>query len=112
MVANYYKGMLVQIPLFRQAVSNASKSELHDILTARYADEAFISVLPLDDSMLTDGFLNPTACNGTNNMQLMVFGNEDQYLLIARYDNLGKGAAGAAVQNLNLMLGFEEKTGL
>jgi N-acetyl-gamma-glutamyl-phosphate reductase len=112
MVANYYKGMLVQIPLFRQAVSNVSKSELHDILRARYADEAFISVLPLDDSMLTDGFLNPTACNGTNNMQLMVFGNEDQYLLIARYDNLGKGAAGAAVQNLNLMLGLEEKTGL
>jgi N-acetyl-gamma-glutamyl-phosphate reductase len=112
MVANYYKGMLVQIPLFRQEVSNASKSELHGILTGRYAGEPFISVLPLDDSMLEEGFLTPTACNGTNNMQLMLFGNEQQYLLVARYDNLGKGASGAAVQNLNLMLGFEETKGL
>ncbi|MCR9261412.1 MAG: N-acetyl-gamma-glutamyl-phosphate reductase [Pseudomonadaceae bacterium] len=112
MVANYYKGMLVQIPLFRREVSNASKSELHGILNDRYAGEPFISVLPLNDSMLEEGFLNPTACNGTNNMQLMLFGNEDQYLLVARYDNLGKGASGAAVQNLNLMLGFEETNGL
>lgn len=112
MVANYYKGMLVQIPLFRPEVSNASKTELHGILTDRYAGEPFISVLPLDDSMLEEGFLNPTACNGTNNMQLMLFGNEEQYLLVARYDNLGKGASGAAVQNLNLMLGFEETNGL
>ena len=112
MVANYYKGMLVQIPLFRQEVGNASKSELHGILSDRYAEEPFISVLPLDDSMLEEGFLNPTACNGTNNMQLMLFGNAEQLLLVARYDNLGKGASGAAVQNLNLMLGFEETNGL
>ncbi|XOV84411.1 MAG: N-acetyl-gamma-glutamyl-phosphate reductase [bacterium] len=111
-VANYYKGMLVQIPLFRHEVGNASKAQLHDILMSRYAKESFIRVLPLDNSMLVDGFLNPTACNNTNNMELMLFGNEEQYLLIARYDNLGKGASGAAVQNMNLMLGFEETTGL
>lgn len=113
MVANYYKGMLVQIPLFRHETNGASLQQLHDVLADRYTDEPFVSVLPVgDNSLLVDGCLNPTLCNGSNRMQLMLFGNEDQYLLIARYDNLGKGAAGAAVQNLNLMLGIEEKTGL
>jgi N-acetyl-gamma-glutamyl-phosphate reductase len=113
MVANYYKGMLVQIPLFRHEANGASLQQLHDVLADRYKNEPFVSVLPVgDNSLLVDGYLNPTLCNGSNRMQLMLFGNENQYLLIARYDNLGKGAAGAAVQNLNLMLGIEEKTGL
>ena len=58
------------------------------------------------------GFLNATACNHTNQLQIMVFGHAEQLLLIARYDNLGKGAAGAAVQNLNLMIGCDETRGL
>lgn len=113
MVANYYKGMLVQIPLFRHEANGASLQQLHDVLADRYNHEPFVSVLPIgDQGILVDGFLNPTVCNDSNRMQLMLFGNDDQYLLIARYDNLGKGAAGAAVQNLNLMLGIEEQTGL
>ena len=62
--------------------------------------------------MLDEGFLDPTFCNNTNHVQLMVFGNAEQFLLTARYDNLGKGAAGAAIQNLNLMLGVNEHLGL
>jgi N-acetyl-gamma-glutamyl-phosphate reductase len=58
------------------------------------------------------GFLNATACNHSNRIELMVFGNADQFFLVARYDNLGKGASGAAIQNLNLMIGVEETTGL
>jgi len=58
------------------------------------------------------GYLDATTTNGSNRMQLMVFGNDEQFLLVARYDNLGKGASGAAVQNLNLMLGLEETLGL
>jgi N-acetyl-gamma-glutamyl-phosphate reductase len=113
MVANYYKGMLVHVPLFRQELGDADPAQIHEILASRYAGESFIEVLPFGSTdMLDAGYLNPTACNGTNNLQLMVFGNQEQVLLAARYDNLGKGAAGAAVQNLNIMLGIDEQTGL
>ena len=56
--------------------------------------------------------IDPTVCNGTNRADLFVHGNADEFLLLARLDNLGKGACGAAVQNLNLMLGLAELTGL
>jgi N-acetyl-gamma-glutamyl-phosphate reductase len=58
------------------------------------------------------GYLPATTCNGTNRVELFVFGNDDQILVVARLDNLGKGAGGAAVQNMNLMLGLEESLGL
>lgn len=113
-VGNYYRGMLVEIPLHLASLTKAaSGAQIADLLAERYDGEPFINVLGFQpDSVLDDGYLNPTAANGTNNMQLMVFGNDQQLLLTARYDNLGKGASGAAVQNLNLMLGFEEQTGL
>ena len=62
--------------------------------------------------MLKGNYLNPTGRKDSNEMDLFVFGDDERLLLCARYDNLGKGAAGAAVQNLNLMLGLEETTGL
>ena len=113
-VANYYRGMLIEIPLHRAALSKSlSGAEIGDLLAERYADELFIEVHGFQPERLLDaGCLDATTTNGTNRMQLMVFGNDDQYLLIARYDNLGKGASGAAVQNLNLMLGLEETLGL
>ena len=67
---------------------------------------------PQAEAALKDGFLSATACNGTNRLEIMVFGHSEQMLLVARYDNLGKGAAGAAVQNLNLMMGIDETKGL
>jgi len=114
MVANYYKGMLVHVPLFRDAELNgAAPAQVHALLADRYAGERFVRVLPFGSTdMLNNGYLNPTGANGTNDIELMVFGNDQQLLLIARYDNLGKGAAGAAVQNLNIMLGIDEQTGL
>lgn len=108
-VAHYYKGMLVHVPLFAEEV-NGDKATVMDCLQQRYANEPFISVI--DGDGYDSNFLNPTACNDSNNMELFVFGNDQQILLIARYDNLGKGASGAAVQNLNLMLGLDERTGL
>ena len=111
-VANYYKGMLVQIAIFESEL-NGTIREAHSVLKERYADERFIHVHPLHDmSMASGGYLNPTTTNGTNNIELLFFGNDQQLLMVARYDNLGKGAAGAAVQNLNLMLGIEESTSL
>lgn len=64
------------------------------------------------DGHLKNGFLTFTDCNGTNNLEIFVFGNKDRILLSARYDNLGKGASGAAIQNMNIVLGVEEATGL
>ena len=62
--------------------------------------------------MQDDGFLDPTARNDSNALDIAVFGHDEQLLVVTRFDNLGKGAAGAAVQNLNLMLGMAETTGL
>ncbi len=110
-VCNYYKGMTVHVPLSAAQIG-ASASEVAAILRARYEGEPFVTVASDESELLDGGFLDPTACNDTNRLELMVFGNDQQMLLTARYDNLGKGASGAAVQNLNLMLGLEETTGL
>jgi N-acetyl-gamma-glutamyl-phosphate reductase len=113
-VGNYYQGMLVQLPLFAGELTGApTPADVHALLAARYEGEPFIDVLPLGaPDALEAGFLNPTACNHSNRVELMVFGHAEQMLLVARYDNLGKGASGAAVQNLNLMIGATETAGL
>lgn len=113
-VGHYYQGMLVQIPLFTSHLrADGSIDQVHRTLAERYADEPFISVCELGaEQSLQDGFLNATQCNGSNRMEIMVFGHSEQMLLVARYDNLGKGAGGAAVQNLNLMIGAVEAAGL
>ena len=86
---------------------------MHRSLVERYAEEPFVHVHPYNpDDFSDDGFLSPTARNGTNHLDLMVFGNDEQVLIASRYDNLGKGAATAAVQNLNLMLDLPETVGL
>jgi N-acetyl-gamma-glutamyl-phosphate reductase len=64
------------------------------------------------ETLLDEGFFDPTVCNGSNRMELFVFGHETQILLLARLDNLGKGASGAAVQCMNIMMGLDEAIGL
>ena len=113
-VGNFYKGMLVSVPLIVRLLPTAvTPRDVHEVLSAHYEGERFVVVQPLDaDSLLDEGYLSPTACNDSNRLELFVFGHEEQVLLVARLDNLGKGASGAAVQNLNLMLGVDEATGL
>ncbi len=114
-VGHYYKGMLVHVPLFFSELNGVqSVTDLHALLSERYADEPCIRVLPPNPAeALRDGrFLDPTAANDTNRVDMMLFGSDDHVLLTTRYDNLGKGASGAAVQNLNLMLGIDELEGL
>ena len=113
-VGHYYKGMLVQVPLFTSELSGgAGLADVHAVLAARYAKEPFVTVWPRGaDELLEGGFLNPMARNDTNELDIAVFGHDEQLLIVSRFDNLGKGAAGAAVQNLNLMLGMAETTGL
>jgi N-acetyl-gamma-glutamyl-phosphate reductase len=113
-VGDFYKGMLVSVPLFARLLpKKLAPRDVHELLSAHYQGERFVNVQPLDaESLLEDGYLSPTACNDTNRLELFVFGHEQQILVIARFDNLGKGASGAAVQNLNLMLGVDEAAGL
>jgi len=108
-VGNFRQGMLVQLPLHLDLLPGAPKAaDLHDALAAHYArsntPEQWVSVLPAT----ADGKLDATALNDTNKLELRVFANEEyrHAVLIARLDNLGKGASGAAVQNLQLMLGL------
>lgn len=108
-------GMRVQLPLPAGLLPRSSDAAvLHAALAARYADEKFIAVWPLDGELTgQERALDPSACNGTNRVELRVLAHPSGHvLLVAILDNLGKGASGAAVQNLNLMLGLAEDAGL
>ena len=113
-VVNVYNGEIISIPLIvRQLKKKLSAAEMRAFLADYYAGERFIKVMPYPaDNYLKNGFMTFTDCNGTNNLEIFVFGNEEMILLSARFDNLGKGASGAAVQNMNLVLGVDEATGL
>jgi len=113
-VGRYAQGMIVEVPLFLDRLSGApSLKTIHAVLSSAYADETFVSVASLDEAAGLKG-LEPEALNGTNRMRLYVFGSDAgrQARLVALLDNLGKGASGAAVQNMNLMLGLPEGAGL
>ena len=113
-VANFYQGLAVTVPLpLRQLPAAPSPAALHHALTETYAGERFIRVLPFDDEAVLDaGFFDVQAANGTNRCDLAVFGHADQAVVVARLDNLGKGASGAAIQCMNLHLGVDEALGL
>jgi len=113
-VGNYRKGMLVSVPLHVRALERrVTPRDVHALLSERYEGEPFVRVMPLGgEGELHSGYLTPVATNGTNVLEIFVFGSSEQILLVSRLDNLGKGAAGNAVQNLNLMLGLEETAGL
>lgn len=113
-VGPFYKGLAVSIPLpLADLAPGTTPERLHQALAERYAGERFVRVMPLRDAeTLNDGFFDVQACNDTNRVDVFVFGSEEQALVIARLDNLGKGASGAAVQSMNLRLGLDEGLGL
>ena len=113
-VSDFYRGMAVCVPLARRLLRQSlSAAGIAAALADAYAGERFVRVSgPNDARDLEDGFFRTLAANGTNRCDLTVFGNDDQIMVIARLDNLGKGASGAAIQCMNLMLGFAEETGL
>lgn len=113
-VAAYRQGMLVEVPLQLAALpSSPSVEVVHGALAEAYAGCRFVEVAELETTEAMTG-IDPEGLNGTNRMRLHVFGDRDgaQVRLVALLDNLGKGASGAAVQNLNLMLGLDEGMGL
>lgn len=113
-VANYYQGMTVVIPLTSRLLNKKlSAGEVQQVLAQHYSSEKFVRVMPYEKEYTYDGGLfNATECNDTNRLDIFVFGNDDQIVLLSRLDNLGKGASGAAVQNMNIMLGLDEGLGL
>ena len=112
-VDNYYSGMVVSIPLQGRLLQKRfTPEQIRDVLYDNYKDSNFVEVKPAGSECVPDGFLTSNGLSGTNRMEIYVFGDNDQMLLCSRLDNLGKGASGAAVQCLNIMMGIDETTGL
>ena len=103
-VCDYYCGMTVNVPLFSDLLAKkVSVADVKELLRAHYAGAHFVTL-----GEEPSGYVSANTLNGTNRMELLVNGNERQILLTARFDNLGKGASGAAIQNMNLALGLDE----
>lgn len=113
-VGNFYKGLSVSVPLHLPQLKDGTSAEgVQAVFEQRYAGERFIRVMPLRDAAtLADGYFDVQACNDTNRVDIFVFANDTQMILMARLDNLGKGASGAAVQAMNVHLGLDEGRGL
>ncbi len=113
-VGPFYKGLAVTVPVALSDLASGTTAQvLHQAFADRYRDERFVHVKPLSDpATLESGFFDVQACNDSNNVDIFVFANDRQALLMARLDNLGKGASGAAVQSMNVHLGIDEATGL
>lgn len=113
-VDDYYSGMVVSVPLVSRALTkNYTPCDIHEIMSEHYAGQHFVKVMELGaKETLADGFLPANTLAGTNNLQIFVCGSDDHILLASRLDNLGKGASGAAVQSMNIMMGIDEKIGL
>ncbi len=106
-VSNFYSGMEVTVPLFKSQIKG-SVEDIKKVYAEKYQN-AFVRYV---DSLDDNGFISGGKLSGKDGMQISVAGNEERILLIAVYDNLGKGASGAAIECMNMSLGVEEKTGL
>ena len=113
-VGKFYKGLSVSVPLhLSDLTAGATPEAVQAAFEQRYVGERFIRVMPLRvPAALADGFFDVQACNDTNRVDIFVFANATQIILMARLDNLGKGASGAAVQAMNVHLGLDEGKGL
>ena len=107
-VCDYYCGMTVNVPLFADLLAKRmTAEELEEVYRAHYAGQRFVKV-----GKEPSGYVSANTLNGTNDLEILVNGNEERILLTARLDNLGKGASGAAIQNMNIALGLDEGVSL
>ena len=107
-VCDYYCGMTVNVPLFADLlVKKTAAADIRALLAEHYAESAFLSVGEEES-----GYISANTLNETNRMEILVNGNDERILLTARFDNLGKGASGAAIQNMNIALGLDERISL
>ena len=113
LVCDYFSGMVVTVPIFTRLLTKKySADDIRNALMEFYDKNGsyFVKVMPAGEP--EDGFIGANNISGTNSMQIFVNGNDERLVLCSRLDNLGKGASGAAVQCLNIMMGIDEKTGL
>jgi len=112
-VGNFLQGMLVMSYLIKDELSKeVSRSDLIKVYEEYYKDEQFVKIVDDDKEYLDNGLLDAMKCNNTNRIEISVYESDDYLLVVSRLDNLGKGASGAAVQNMNILLGLDEKLGL
>ncbi|WP_308602360.1 N-acetyl-gamma-glutamyl-phosphate reductase [uncultured Fibrobacter sp.] len=113
-VGPYYKGMAVSTAIFQNALTkSATATDIQNVLAEHYDGSRFVKVLPYEEEPVLDaGSLDPTECNGTNEAHIYVFGKGNSLQVTTIIDNLGKGASGAAIQNMNIALGIDEGFGL
>ncbi len=107
-VADFYSGMEVTVPLFK----NMIKGDMQTIIDFYKSYYSSSKIIKFAESSDEGGFMSAAAMSGKDGMEISVCGNEDRILLISRFDNLGKGASGSAIQNMNIVLGVDETTGL
>lgn len=108
-VSDYYCGMAVSVPIFTDMLTEKlTLKDVYNLLDNFYKNSKFINVSYAPES----GFLSPLGHEGTNNMTIYVNGNDDRIVLTSVFDNLGKGASSAAVENMNIAMGFDETTAL
>lgn len=114
MVCDYFSGMVVSVPIQTRTLPKAvSPAQIQEMYAKHYAGANMVKVMPLmSEDEQKSFFLASNTLSGVNKLQVFVFGSDEQILLCARLDNLGKGASGAAVQCLNIMMGIDETTGL
>ena len=113
-VCDYFQGMTVTVGLHARLLSKkVTASDVWEMIAAHYDGCRFVKVAGfMGEGVLEEPFIPANTLAGTNMMQIFVYGNDDRIMLTSRFDNLGKGASGAAVQCLNIMLGIDEATGL
>ncbi|MBK5247325.1 MAG: hypothetical protein JJE49_08690 [Peptostreptococcaceae bacterium] len=111
-ISNYYSGMLVTIPTeVKMMAKGYHIEEIERLFKEFYLDEMLVKVSTLD-SEEKKGMLYANKMAGRDDMEILIYGNEETIVISSRYDNLGKGASGAAIQCMNIMLGIEETTSL
>ena len=107
-VSDFYSGMVVTVPLLSEDIGGATPADVKALYQSLYTGP----VVRYSEEISENGFISGAGLSGKDSMEIFVFGNADRLLLVARYDNLGKGASGAAVENLNIVLGCEKTLGL
>ena len=113
LTTNYHSGMIVQVPLYTDLLKvKKSPGEIRDFFARYYEGEKFIRVMPFGAEAEAGGVLFSDACAGWDGMEIFVTGNDDRIVVATRFDNLGKGASGAAMQCMNIVLGCDEAKGL
>lgn len=113
MVCDYYSGMVVCLPLYTKLLNGTQTPEtIHKYLTEYYKDQQFIGVMPFGTEAQTNGFLSGNSRSGWDGLDIYVTGNDERIQITACFDNLGKGASGAAIQCMNIVLGCDESKGL